>query len=1013
MKKTTILFLVLLPLYYLKAQISCPASADVKITSSSASAVTLAANQSLSISNGATLSGNITFGGNNIVCITGNSKFTGTLTSGVPATTQISIASGSSFTPSGSYYNTGGYFVNYGTLTFPSSMNTVNGTFTIDNYGTVTFNSGVQPNSSITTTFTNRSGATFSLNYYNNSNTTSDVVNINNAGTFTASGAMGFGDNSTFTNSGKATIAGQFNFRGTGCKLSNSGIFKATGDSYFYSNSDFKNYNNAYIEKLTLSGKATFTNSEDGVLTFGAQQISLPDGSSSSITNNGTLNFQIGLQLGSNTTLTNNNDIQMDNSNSTLINNGNFTNYGYVYVNGTYSSNSSSNTYNYCTLVATTSMSIQGNANNDGYMLLPTNGTSSNNGNPLFLVNGGTFTNNGWVQGTNFTNNSAVTGRGNFYFSGYTDVENNFSGTSSGQTMNFYDASRNPIQTGSTGYNYFDKGWGTVTNTVRTTISPVSINIRPSTCSALVLAASQNSECSSKGTGYNTGGNNLLLNGDFATALTTTVVSSSPGTYNSGNASTYSFSGGSFKSQADYNGTTCAKAYSNGNAFAIVAATSSAAYAGASNCSNLSQKYFPGDATYGVAATGNFMAITANYVSGSEFLGYQQTITGLTANNYYTFYFYISNLREPSNTNTTDKPYIRVRVGGTDGLPDGTLYFGPYTFDESTTQNSAALNGWVRVAVTFKATGSTAYVKITDGAYKSSNGDDWGITGMGVKLCAACSPIVASICNTSTTPNSVQLVEQSGLNIASYLWTTTSGGRFYTGPDYSVANDSDVSHIAAPYIKIYGTYSLQITTTDGCTGNGSVTVSSSCGTVLSAAISNFTAVRQGKSVLLQWSTANEVNNDHFDIERSTDGTAFTKIGSVKGNSTTNTGHDYSFTDAATLTGLNYYRLKQVDADGKFHYSEVRLVTFTGSNSMAVYPNPSVDHLVVTMDNSRNEKAQLTITDVNGKVILTKTQALINGSNNFAIYYNSSIAPGMYILKIVTGQATYNHKFIKK
>ncbi|HWB28576.1 MAG TPA: T9SS type A sorting domain-containing protein [Chitinophagaceae bacterium] len=1012
--KGGLLFIILIVLAAQDALAQCGSCTVTVTPSTNTNAnITLSAGQNLCIQGGATFTGQINgVSSTSTICVTGNSTFNGHIYSSIPATAQVYIESGSTFNANnyyGSNSSSGGYFINYGTLTFPL-MNATKADFRIDNYGTVTFSSGVQPASSTTSTFNNYSGGTISFVYYNNSNTTSCIVNINNAGTITSSGTLGFGNNSTFTNSGNATISGQFNFAGTGCALNNSGTFTANGLSTFANNSTLTNSNSTYIDNLTLSGTSSFTNTADGVLTFGAHQISLPDGSSSSITNNGTLNFQIGLQLGTNTTLTNNNDIQMDNSGSTLVNNGNYYNYGYIYVNGTFTSNSTSNSYNYCTLVTTSGISLQGNSNNSGYMLVPTNGTSANGGSPLFLVNGGTFTNNGWVQGTNYKNTSAVTGHGNFYFTGNTDVENNFSGTSSSQTMNFYDTSRNPIQTGSTGYNYFDQGWGTVSNTVRTAISPVSINIRPSTCSASVLSAGSNSECSSIGTGYNTSASNLLLNGSFTSPVTTSVITSSPGTYNSGAATTYSFSGGSFKSQADYNGTTCAKAYSNGNAFALVNATPSTPYTGSGNCSNDNQKYFPGDATYGVAAADTMMAITANYVSGSEFLAYQQTVTGLTANTYYTFYFYISNMREPSNSNSTDEPYIRVRVGGTDGKPDGTLYFGPYTFDETTTQNSASLNGWVRVAVTFKATSSSAYIKITDGAYKSSNGDDWAITAMGLNVCASCQPTIAVNCNTATIPQSVQLYESSGLG-QSWYWTTTSGGRFYTSSAYSTQDDSDVSHLDAPYIKFYGDYSLQITTSTGCTGTSTLTVTDACGSVLATGIMKFTAAVKGGAALLNWTTAQQVNADYFDIERSSNGANWAAIGKTKAF-TTGTQQNYTYTDDAPLNGINYYRLKQVNTDGNYYYSQVSIVKFTPTGILKVYPNPASSYLTVSLSNDKNEAAYISVFDASGRLLYSKQEQLTTGANTIRINLPGNMVNGTYLLKISTGSNTYTSKFLK-
>lgn len=981
------------------------------------------ASYTYNVTSGGTVTTNYTLTGGKSLHIGGNTNYTGNITT--DGTSKICIDAGSTFNPT-SYWSASGYFNNAGVATF-SNANGTNGTLQLVNSGTFTIVNQVSASNPVT--LTNAAGATMSFNGFLFNNYAANITNngtmsfsagvtanstfnlttaansslntkglqsggvstINNAGTFTNTAYMSLAANSTFNNSGAFTSSAQFEMTTT--NLTNTGQFTLT------TNNNAAKNGSVFLNKATMNinfisfntGSVTITNDTSGVMMFGNTVVQIQN--SSTFTNYGTLNFQKGFQLNSGCTFINNNDVQMNNTSSTLVNNGTFTNNGYIYVNGTYSSNSSSTSYNNCTLIATDGMTIQGNANNYGYLLIPTTGTSAKNGTPLFLVNGGTFTNNGWVQGTNYTNTAAVAGSGNFYFTGYTFVNNNFTGTNSTQLLNFYDASYNPTTTGSTGYYYFDEGWGVVSNTQRVAISPVSLGIKPSTCNALVIAASQNSECSNVG---DTAISNVLLpNGDFSLPVTSPA---SGDTYSSGAGTAYSFSGGSFKSQADYNGTSCARNNTNGNGFAIV----SAPYTGSGNCGNTNQYAFPGDAAYGVAATSKILYIAGNTLNGSEYLAYQQTVTNLTIGSNYTFYFYVTNMREAANA--SDLPYLRVRVGGTDGYPDGKLGFGPYLLDETTTQNSAALNGWLRIAYTFKATATSMYLKITDGAYKSSNGDDWGITAAGIRGCNCKAATSLSInCSNSA----VSLYEANG---ASWLWTTTTAGRFYTSAAYDAATDSTTSHLQKPFIKAYGNYSVAITDANGCLGSGSITVQSSCGTVLANNLAAFTVQKQGSKALLSWA-ANEVqDNDYFDIERSTDGINWVKIGSVQGHAGTGT-QQYSYSDAAPVNGVNYYRLKLGNADGSHTYSPTRSVTFTGITGIKVYPNPSTDHLTINFDNDKAETAQLAVITANGKVVLNKVQMLVNGSNSFTIYYTNSMAPGLYLLKISTGDGSHTAKFI--
>ena len=92
-------------------------------------------------------------------------------------------------------------------------------------------------------------------------------------------------------------------------------------------------------------------------------------------------------------------------------------------------------------------------------------------------------------------------------------------------------------------------------------------------------------------------------------------------------------------------------------------------------------------------------------------------------------------------------------------------------------------------------------------------------------------------------------------------------------------------------------------------------------------------------VILDWRTASEKNNDYFSIERSVDGINWIKIGEVNGAGTSNIPVSYQYFDFDVFRGLTYYRLKQVDFDGEFDYSDIKLVNFQKAENL-VYPNPS-------------------------------------------------------------------------
>ncbi|MEL6592409.1 MAG: hypothetical protein AAFQ68_20090, partial [Bacteroidota bacterium] len=123
----------------------------------------------------------------------------------------------------------------------------------------------------------------------------------------------------------------------------------------------------------------------------------------------------------------------------------------------------------------------------------------------------------------------------------------------------------------------------------------------------------------------------------------------------------------------------------------------------------------------------------------------------------------------------------------------------------------------------------------------------------------------------------------------------------------------------------------------------------------------------GETVVLNWSTASELNNDYFEIERSTDGASFQTLASVAGTGTTAEQQDYKFVDFSPVNGENYYRLKQVDLDGQFAYSAIiRLQVEPNKFRYSVYPNPSSDFLHIS--STEKEITRIEMLDLNGRSI---------------------------------------------
>lgn len=178
----------------------------------------------------------------------------------------------------------------------------------------------------------------------------------------------------------------------------------------------------------------------------------------------------------------------------------------------------------------------------------------------------------------------------------------------------------------------------------------------------------------------------------------------------------------------------------------------------------------------------------------------------------------------------------------------------------------------------------------------------------------------------------------------------------------------------------------------------------------------FNAVRKDIStVKLDWSTASELNNQGFDIERMLDSeTEFTKIAWVDGNGTTTNTSYYNLLDPNGYEGISYYRLKQIDFDGTFSYSDIRAVSGWKSegNSIDVFPNPIHDYINIRLT-SECKEISLRLIDAKGALILSKVKS-VPVDKMVVLNELEDLAEGAYILIITTDTGEIlSKKLVKK
>jgi hypothetical protein len=197
------------------------------------------------------------------------------------------------------------------------------------------------------------------------------------------------------------------------------------------------------------------------------------------------------------------------------------------------------------------------------------------------------------------------------------------------------------------------------------------------------------------------------------------------------------------------------------------------------------------------------------------------------------------------------------------------------------------------------------------------------------------------------------------------------------------------------------------TTLDVFSGNGTTNA------LLPAELIRFQASLQPQMVLLNWATASEINNAGFEIQRSIDGHTFEKIDFVEGRGSSTIINEYLFEDFEVQKDMQYYyRLKQIDYDGRFEFSEVVTIS-NSSNTTTVgelYPNPvkSNDLTTKIFAEARND-IHISIFENSGKLISIQRYTIEKGNNLISLDI-TKLSNGLYWAKFVSDQNIISRSF---
>jgi SdrD B-like domain/Secretion system C-terminal sorting domain len=217
-----------------------------------------------------------------------------------------------------------------------------------------------------------------------------------------------------------------------------------------------------------------------------------------------------------------------------------------------------------------------------------------------------------------------------------------------------------------------------------------------------------------------------------------------------------------------------------------------------------------------------------------------------------------------------------------------------------------------------------------------------------------------------------------------------------TGNGQADLSDNDASKVGG----VGGRYQVSITTGSYGQNNHNIDIGFSNFNTLPVQLLSFNAQPQGSQVALTWKVTEQLNISSYFVEHSINGTSFTAIQAVTAN--TNTDATYNAMHANPASGINYYRIRIVNADGSVKYSEVRTVIFNGKGTLSIFPNPANDKVNVQLPETWQGKTiSIKIINQLGQIMIQRQ--FVNASQVESIDV-SKLSPGIYNIRLTDSQS---------
>jgi Secretion system C-terminal sorting domain len=382
----------------------------------------------------------------------------------------------------------------------------------------------------------------------------------------------------------------------------------------------------------------------------------------------------------------------------------------------------------------------------------------------------------------------------------------------------------------------------------------------------------------------------------------------------------------------------------------------------------------------------------------------------------YEFSAWVLNILPSSSSAATpgSEPSISFKVNGTVIGNSGPIAY-----------QSTAI--WVKVGGSFVATTNTVDLQVIN-ATAVAQGNDLGLDDISINVCQSQIAVTGPTASCSGSNVSVNFVvtDNSQTNTwykwkiskdggATFTDSTSGAQATFTGNSFTVPLDLGAvasSMNGYKYRLSVSTSAAGLANADCLYFNDYTLIVTDCGP-LPVTLTSFNGRFSNGSSTLDWQTSQELNTDHFELFKSTDGKNFLSVTTIKSTGFSSLVKNYSYQDNSPNNGTYvYYRLKQVDINGKYTFSSIIKLALGLNTSVAVYPNPFINDFTVSFSAPKIATVTLKLQNSTGQLVFSKAIAVNKGNNSILINSLPSIKPGIYYMSVSNDELNFNSKLQK-